>query len=407
VTGKATTNPAGLLINEKEERSGMRRIAVVVTARPSYSRVKTVLEAIASNSDLDLHIVTAASANIDRYGDITKVIQRDGFEVTAKVMSLVEGENPEAMAKTTGLSVLELSSLFSNLKPDMVLTVADRYETIATAIASTYLNIPLAHLQGGEVTGNIDEKVRHAITKLADFHFVANEDARTRVLKMGEVPETVFNTGCPSIDLAVRSLHTPELDLAAALNLYGGVGVQLDPEAGYLIVLQHPVTSEYMDAQEQLKKTIQAVDAYGLQALFFWPNPDAGSDLTSKAIRTFRESKPDNKIHFFKNIEPVNFLQLLLKAKCIIGNSSVAVRECAFLGVPAVNIGTRQALRQRGKNILDVPYDTDQIKAAIKVQVAKAGMLEQDTIYGDGTAGVQIAKLCAELTLKSSKYICY
>ena len=166
--------------------SQKRVIAVVVTARPSYSRVKTVLEAINQHPDLELKLIVAASALLDRYGSAVNYIEKDGFKIAAKVFNVLEGENLAAAAKTTGIGILELSSVFDNLKPDIVVTVADRFETMATAIAASYMNIPLAHIQGGEVTGNIDEKVRHAITKLADYHFVASESAIERVIKLGE-----------------------------------------------------------------------------------------------------------------------------------------------------------------------------------------------------------------------------
>ena len=171
-----------------------RKICVVITARPSYSRIKTALQAIREHPQLELQLVVAGSALLDRYGNAADYITKDGFIITEKVFMVLEGENPTAMAKTTGLGVMELSNVFYNLQPDAVVTIADRFETIATSIAASYQNIPLVHIQGGEVTGNIDEKVRHANTKLADIHLVASEDARMRVIKLGEHPETVINT---------------------------------------------------------------------------------------------------------------------------------------------------------------------------------------------------------------------
>ena len=173
-----------------------RKICAVVTARPSYSRIKTALKAIQEHPNLELQLVVAGSALLGRYGNAVKVIENDGFKIDEKVFMVLEGENPTAMAKTTGLGVMELSNVFYNLKPDAVITIADRFETIATSIAAAYQNIPLVHIQGGEVTGNIDEKVRHANTKLADLHLVASEDARDRVIKLGEDPKYVINTGC-------------------------------------------------------------------------------------------------------------------------------------------------------------------------------------------------------------------
>ncbi|MGA9590940.1 MAG: UDP-N-acetylglucosamine 2-epimerase, partial [Salegentibacter sp.] len=200
-----------------------RRICVVVTARPSYSRIKTALIAIQNHSQLELQLVIAGSALLDRYGNAVDFIEKDGFPIAAKVFMVLEGENPTTMAKTTGLGVMELTNVFYNLKPNAVITIADRFETIATSIAAAYQNIPLVHVQGGEVTGSIDEKVRHSNTKLADLHLVSSEDARKRVIKLGEDPDKVINTGCPSIDLAKKVHENGALDFDP-LEKYGGVG---------------------------------------------------------------------------------------------------------------------------------------------------------------------------------------
>jgi UDP-hydrolysing UDP-N-acetyl-D-glucosamine 2-epimerase len=384
-----------------------RKICVVITARPSYSRIRSALLAIQSRDDLELQIIVGASGIIDRYGDISKIIAMDGFRVDAKIMNLLEGENPEAMAKTTGLGIIELSSVFASLGPHAVLTIADRYETLGTAVASAFMCIPLIHVQGGEVTGNIDDKVRHAITKLADIHFVSNENARHRVIKLGEEEGTVFNTGCPSIDLAKRVLEMPPLSLKGVSALRSGVGVGFDFDSDYIVVLQHPVTSEFDMASDQIGETLAAVDECGIQAIWLWPNPDAGSDGTSKGIRLFRERNPANRINFFKNFEPELFLHILKGAKCVVGNSSVAIRECAFLGVPAVNIGSRQEDRQRGQNVLDVDYDKFKILSGIREQVKKFGVLRSDNLYGDGYSGKRIADLCAAVDLRASKRLTY
>ena len=209
------------------ENKAKRKICVVVTARPSYSRIRTALRAIQDHPDLELQLVVAASALLDRYGKVIRYISNDGFKVDAQVYMVIEGENPVTSAKTTGIGLMELPTVFDNLKPDIVVTIADRYETIATAIAASYMNIPLAHIQGGEITGNIDEKVRHAVTKLADYHLVASQGAGERVIRMGEEPEMVFVTGCPSIDIAEKVKHDPgpRIDPFAK---YGGVGEEVD-----------------------------------------------------------------------------------------------------------------------------------------------------------------------------------
>jgi len=382
-----------------------KKICVVVTARPSYSRIKTALTAIKNHPKLELQLVIAGSALLGRYGNAVDYIEKDGFNVNEKVFMVLEGENPTAMAKTTGLGVMELSNVFYKLQPDAVVTIADRFETIATSIAASYQNIPLIHIQGGEVTGNIDEKVRHANTKLADLHLVASEGAKQRVIRMGENPEMVFNTGCPSIDLADEIKNNPTLDFNP-IKKYGGVGEQINWEDGYLVVMQHPVTTEYKSAREDVLKTLEAVYELNIPTFWFWPNVDAGSDGTSSGIRTFRELRQPKNIHFFKNMEPNDFLRLLVNSKCLVGNSSVGIRECSYLGVPTVNIGTRQNKRERGSNVLDVDYNKDLIKAAILNRI-ETDTIKQENIYGEGNSGKKIATIIANTVIGFHKTIQY
>lgn len=382
-----------------------RKICVVVTARPSYSRIKTAIKAIQDHSELELQLVVAASALLDRYGSAINYIEKDGFPIAAKVFNVLEGENLTAQAKTTGLGILELSSVFERLAPDAVVTVADRFETMSTAIAAAYMNIPLIHVQGGEVTGNIDEKVRHAITKLADLHLVASEDAKERVIKMGEHAHAVYNTGCPSIDIAAEVLLSKTLDFDP-FKRYGGVGEMIDMKDGYVVIMQHPVTTEYGDSRIHIEETLHSIYNLGMPAFWFWPNVDAGADGTSKGIRSFREKYKDNHIHFFKNMEPLDFLKLIYHSKCLIGNSSVGIRECAFLGIPVVNIGSRQAGRQRSNNVLDVDYNRGSISKAIKQHLTN-GHYSRNNMYGEGNSGKIIAEVISTWKLSFDKKIAY
>jgi UDP-hydrolysing UDP-N-acetyl-D-glucosamine 2-epimerase len=382
-----------------------RKVCVVITARPSYSRIKTALTAIKNNPDLELQVVIAASALLDRYGTAIDVIEKDGFKVAARVYMVLEGENPTSMAKTTGIGLLELATVFDNLKPDVVVTIADRYETLATAVAAAYMNIPVAHIQGGEVTGSIDEKVRHAVTKLSDLHLVSTKYAGQRVRKMGECSNKIFVTGCPSIDIAAEVLPDPSLNFNP-FEKYGGVGDLHELRNGYLVVMQHPVTTEYNLSREQVVKTLNAVHKIGLPTLWFWSNVDAGADGTSNGIRTFREQVKPKNMHFFKNMIPTDFLKLLYNSKCLIGNSSVGIRECSYLGIPVVNIGTRQTGRERGKNVVDVEYDENQINEATRFQIDH-GLYESDKLYGDGKAGERISQLLAKAPLETQKRLDY
>ncbi|MEO7310326.1 MAG: UDP-N-acetylglucosamine 2-epimerase [Chitinophagaceae bacterium] len=382
-----------------------RTICVVITARPSYSRVKTLLQAIKDHPLLELQLVVAGSALLGRYGNAVEYIEKDGFVVNEKVFIVLEGENPTSMAKTTGLGVMELSNVFYNLQPDVVIAIADRFETLAVSIAAAYQNIPLAHIQGGEVTGNIDEKVRHANTKLADLHFTASEGAKERVIRLGEEPSSVFNTGCPSIDLADIVVKDPELNFDP-YQKYGGVGAMPAIDKGYIVVMQHPVTTEYGESRKHVEETLLAIGKCKLPVFWFWPNVDAGADGTSTGIRSFREIHKMENVHFFKNMEPEDFLRLLYNSSCLVGNSSVGIRECAYLGVPVVNIGSRQNRRDRGNNVIDSGYDHNEIFAAIEKWLSRPRPAPSD-VYGGGNAGKVIASLLADTKLTFHKTITY
>lgn len=383
-----------------------RKICAVITARPSYSRIKTLLSAIQKNQALELQLVVAASALLNKYGNVSEVIEQDGFKIDERIYVVVEGEDTRSMAKTTGLAVIELSTAFYNLKPDAVIVIADRFETIAVSIASSFQNIPLIHLQGGEVTGNIDEKVRHANSKLADIHFVSNLDAKNRLIKMGENPDSIHNLGCPSIDLAKEIYDHPTLDFDPVLK-YGGVGQIGSWKKEYLVVMQHPVTTEYDEAGKQVLTLLNIINDLNLPTFWFWPNMDAGSDSTANAIRTFRETKNPKNILFIKNMMPNDFLRLIANAKCLIGNSSVGIRESSFLGVPVVNIGTRQMGRIRAENVIDVNYGKEEIKGAIIKHLKRKDKFISSNIYGTGSSGEEIAKLLVNVPLTVVKKITY
>ena len=382
-----------------------RKISVVILNRANYGRIKSVLTAIKNHPDLELQLIVGASALLDRFGSVVEVIKKDGFKIDETVYITIEGENPTTMAKSTGLAILELSTIFSNLRPDIVITVADRSETMATAIAASYMNIPLAHTQGGEVTGSIDECVRHAVTKLSHLHFPATKLARDRIIKMGEDPQTVFLTGCPSIDV-IR-----DMDLRIDKNFLKndhtkGVGAELDFNKPYIVVLQHPVTTEYGEGHKQIHETLEAIYDLRIQTLWLWPNVDAGSDDISKGIRSFRETRNPQFIYFRKNLSVEDYARLINSCQCLVGNSSSAIREGAFLGVPAVNIGSRQNGRERGKNVKDVWYDSNEIKKAIVEQI-KHGRYPKDTLYGDGNASKKMAEILASWKIKIQKRLYY
>jgi UDP-hydrolysing UDP-N-acetyl-D-glucosamine 2-epimerase len=259
------------------------------------------------------------------------------------------------------------------------------------------MNIPVAHTQGGEVSGSIDESVRHAVTKLAHLHFPATDLSRRRIIAMGEDPDAVFNVGCPSIDLVARTDLSVRADALREFASTHGAGAPIDPEQPYVLMMQHPVTTEYGAGLDQVNATLDAVVDVGMQALVFWPNVDAGSDDVAKGIRQFREKGRDHGFHFFRNLPAETFVRLMAHCSCMVGNSSAALREGAFIGVPAVTVGSRQQDRETGHNVMTVAHDADDIAYAIHHQIAH-GPYESDRLFGDGKAGEQIAEVLAGMS---------
>tara|TARA_Y100000766_G_scaffold285434_1_gene308909 strand:- start:7774 stop:8958 length:1185 start_codon:yes stop_codon:yes gene_type:complete len=378
-----------------------RKICVVVASRANYGRIRSLLREINKREDLELQLVVSASALLRKYGNVSDLIEKDGFNINHSIYMVVEGGNLETMVKSTGMAIMEMSNALNNLKPDIVLTVADRYETIATAISSSYMNIPLAHTQGGELTGSIDESVRHAITKLAHIHFPATDLSKKRLIQMGEDRKKVFNFGCPAID------EIADVDLSIDedfLKKYktAGIGDEIDFKNKYLVVLQHSVTNEFTSAKGQIIETIEAIKDLKIQTVWLWPNIDAGTDDISKQLRLLREKNESFPIHFYINFPITDYAKLINNASCLIGNSSSALREGAFLGVPSVNIGSRQSNRERGSNIVDADYDRKQIADAVMEQI-NHGKYNSDKIFGDGSAALKIAEKLSNVDLEVKK----
>jgi UDP-hydrolysing UDP-N-acetyl-D-glucosamine 2-epimerase len=309
------------------------------------------------------------------------------------------------MAKSTGLGLLELPTVFDTLKPDCVLTVGDRFETMATTLAAAYMNIPVAHTMGGEVSGTIDESIRHAVTKFAHIHFPASPGARARIIRLGERPENVHLVGCPRIDLVAEILGAHAAAADGEL-LRQGVGAQLNFSETFLLVSQHPVTTEYGVGESQIAETLAAIRDVGLPAIVLCPNADAGSEDIARGMRKLREQGLAHNMRFYKNLPIDTYVGLMARTACLVGNSSSGIREGAYIGTPVVNVGTRQAGRERGHNVVDAPHQRGAITAAIRGQVAH-GRYDVDPIYGDGQSGTRIAKILATTSVSIQKQITY
>ncbi len=392
-----------------------KRICIIVANRAHYASIKSVMKEILKYPDeLELILFVGASALLDKYGEVVDLIEQDGFNITEKFYMMVEGEKPETTAMSVGMGLIHLPNLLLRHKPDVVIAVGDRFETLATTISSVMLNIHVVHTMGGEVTGTLDESIRHALTKFAHLHFPANEDAKNRIIKLGENPDHVFNTGCPRIDEVKRLIGEKENDNLhdekAFFEKYEGVGGGFSLEKGkFLLVVQHPVTTEYGQNGNHMRETLAALNELKMPTIMLWPNPDAGSDEVAREIRILREKENTKWLHVFKNLPFEVFIKFMNKTGCAIGNSSAFIREGAIIGVPVVNIGTRQQGRMRGRNVIDAPYHKDDILAVIKKQLAN-GKYQPDYIYGDGGAAEKIVKILREIDLTKvpiQKQICY
>lgn len=364
----------------------MRKICIVVLSRANYGRVKSVMLAIKNHPKLELQTIIGGSANLERFGNVANIIHEDGFEINQNLNFAIEGDELAIMSKTTGLGIIQISSALDTLRPDVVITVADRYETMATAVATAYQNIVLAHIQGGEVTGSIDESVRHAITKLSHIHFAATEVAKQNILKMGEDLNYVFNVGCPAMDNLPTSINKE-----VSLSELTGTGFEFAGDEKFNIVIFHPVTTSYKTSEDQTHELLSAVKKINKPTIWLWPNIDAGTDRISKTLRSFREQDKKNKIRFIKNLPVETYNCLLNRADILIGNSSSFIREASFLGTKAIIVGSRQNQREHGENVVFCQPNFKEILAAYE----EIGLSEinPSRLYGNADAGLKIAEI--------------
>lgn len=377
-------------------------LATFLTTRSQYARVQKVLESLTEDDEIHLDIILSGGSLVHDYGELHDTLEDDGLRVSRELHTLLEGDEPVTQAKTTGMGLIEFASAIDDMDPDAVLTTGDRYETLATTIATAYLNKPVVHLEGGEVTGSIDDRVRHATTKMSDYHFVSTERSQRIVRGLGEPSERVYRTGCPSIDLC-RSILEDGRDDYDPQDEYGGVGPRIDTSGDYLVVQYHPLPTQYESMYDRTWELIEAVDSVDVPAFWFWPNPDSGTGQVAQAMRQYRGQREPEDAHFYINLKPYDFLTMVSNSACVVGNSSVGIRECSFFGVPTVNVGERQVHRERAENVVEVSPDADEIRKAIQKQL-EVGRYESSTLYGDGNASEQITDILREeeLTRKGS-----
>lgn len=375
-----------------------RKVTVILVDRANYGRMRPVMRSIEEDSRLELSLICSGTMPLEKHGRAVDVVREDGFAVDFVLYNEVDGARPESMAKSIGLSILDFTSVLQHLRPDVVLLIGDRFEALAAAIATSYLNIALAHIQGGEVSGSIDETARHVITKLANLHFPATSRAKDYIVRMGEDPSNVHNVGCPVGDALIGMQFSDARD---ELCTYG-----INVDEPYLLVIYHPTTTEFERESENTQTMVRALSALGVQVLWLWPNIDAGNDLIAKVLRRVIASGEGGWLHVAKNLRPEKFHDVLNNAACAVGNSSSFVRDSTFLGTPVVLVGGRQQGREVGNNAVVVGVDEKAIETAVRRQLAH-GKYKQDTLYGRGDASQRIVDRLASFNHEPQKILHY
>lgn len=369
------------------------RVCFPLTTRGNYAKVKSTLHELHALPGCEVLILVGGALLLKHYGEFEALIKADGFEIAGRLPYIVEGETLANMTQSAANGVAEMGHQLERLSPDIAFIVADRYEALALAQAALCMGVPIAHLEGGESSGSIDDRIRHAISMLAEVHFPATPHARDVLQGFGIPGDQIHVVGTPSLD----QLHGLDLEdktgLAKTLGNHGR-GAEIDLDADYIVVSQHPVVTEYGDAERQFAETADAVQAIGLPTVWVLPNLDAGAQEVANPIRALTQDPAAPPVRTVGGLAFLDYAPLLKGTRCLVGNTSSALREGAFLGVPAVNIGTRQTARERGANVIDADYNADDIVRAAERQIAR-GPYPRDTLYGDGQSGRRIAEILA------------
>ena len=382
-----------------------RRICFIITSVIHYARNFLILEELKKRRDVDLHVVLGGIVLSSKYSshsfNVKKILEEEGYTNIHEVHFNLDGDKQVIKAKTVGLGIVEFSSIFNEINPDLVVIRGDRFEVLAAAVAAAHMNIPIAHIEGGDLSGTLDESIRHAITKLSHIHFTTNTDAYNRVLRMGERQEYVFNFGSPDVEVIKKILKNKINKNSIKLDEFGS-GFDVNINKDFVIIMYHPVNSETENLSENTKNILQAVNDLGIQTIWFWPNFDAGAELISHELRIFKDEVSGHKIKFLRYLHPKEFSILLNKSKCLIGNSSAGIKECSFLGVPVVNIGSRQSNRLRSENVIDCGNSEKEIKKAIEKQIEK-GRYKSSNLYHAKETSKEIAKVLVKVNLYTQK----
>jgi UDP-hydrolysing UDP-N-acetyl-D-glucosamine 2-epimerase len=387
--------------NATGDDGSRRRIGVVTTSRADYSHLYWPLKELAANPKIALGLFTLGSHHSPEFGHTIREIERDGFPIISRIECLLSSDSDTGMAKTIGLATLGLADALTAWRPDLLLLIADRYEMLAPASVALALRIPVAHIEGGEISqGAIDDAVRNALTKLAHIHFTSTATARRRVIAMGEEPWRVHHAGAPSLDHLTRSKLLSLAELEARLSELAEHEVKIKKPT--VLVAFHPVTilKETTSEAEEFFAALETLDK-NVQLFFVYPNADAGSRVLIDLTTAHKNHRANTEI--FVNLDPITYWSLMSQVDAMVGNSSSGIMEAASFALPVVNVGMRQQGRERARNIIDVAAARLEITAAIQKVLSKdfrASLAGMENPYGNGTAAVKIAEVLATVNLE-------
>ncbi|KAB2946576.1 MAG: UDP-N-acetylglucosamine 2-epimerase [Candidatus Methanoperedens nitroreducens] len=374
-----------------------RKIVVITGTRAEYGLLHPVMKAIENNPKLELSVIATGMHLSREHGYTINEINKDGFKIDASIDMLLGNDTGAAMAKSLGIGIVGITQALEQIKPDIVLILGDRGEPFAGAIAATHMNIPVAHIHGGESTtgGCIDESIRHSITKFAHIHFPATKESGDRIKKLGEEMWRIHIVGAPGLDTILNAELIPGEQLIKNFSLTG--------DNPFLLVIQHPVTTQPENAADEMRITLNALMELKIQTILIYPNSDAGGRSMIEVIKEFEHL---SFLHTFKSLPHIEYLSLMKIASVLVGNSSSGIIEAASFHLPVVNIGIRQDGRQCGCNVLNVAHDKSKIIEAIHTalhdKTFKQKVKQCTNPYGDGKAALRIAEVLAELEINKA-----
>ncbi len=369
-----------------------RKIAVVTTSRADYGHLYWTLKELKNRAEIDLKLIGIGAHFSPEFGQTYKEIEAEEFTIDERVECLISSDSDVGMAKTIGVATLGLADVLGRMRPDLLLLIADRYEMLAPASVALALRIPIAHIEGGDVSeGAIDDAVRNALTKMSHLHFTTNENSRKRVIAMGEEEWRVHLVGSPSLDNLRRRQLFSQAEIEADLGL--------DFNQQTVVVAYHPVTIQ-RDTVTEADAVFAALEKLSAQIIFCYPNSDAGSHQLIERARAFSETHPNAKI--FVNLNHLKYWSLLKYSDLLLGNSSSGIMETASIPLPTVNVGMRQKGREKPVNVIDAAPETGAISAAIEKGLSADFRQSLDGMtnpYGDGTASEKIVEILANVDL--------